>query len=292
MWAIDKDIHRTLWTAIDHAIAARRPAIGGRLTVSVEGAAVALEIEGRLDPALASGPSLAPAAPPALLAVAADLEIEARAGGRRRGQRYRDGEPLTPVRDAGATARRGLRIAFWPPGASAPWDLGAIEARLGALASLHPGLTLILGGRRLRAPAGISDLVRALAAPGAVSPGAPIRIAGERAGTFVDVAFAWRPAGAPIVTGFSDRRPVDTAGPWTDGLLEGIARGVRRCAGDVLLGVGTPALREILEPGLVAAIAASGVESAAPDAIRVVASEGLRAFPAVTEALSARFPRP
>jgi hypothetical protein len=60
----------------------------------------------------------------------------------------------------------------------------------------------------------------------------------------------------------------------------------------VLLGVGTPALPEILEPGLVAAIAASGVESAAPDAIRVVASEGLRAFPAVTEALSARFPRP
>lgn len=298
-------IHRLLFEVVGVGLSLHRSAGAQRLRVSIEGDRASVDVEGpRVPAATLPGSDLTPfellgraaLGAPIASALSAQLELEVRRRGRRYVQRFDRGAPVSALREVGRASESGVRVSFTPDFdvlPRFPWNRERIAARLRQLAFLNPGLVVVLDSERLAYPAGLADRVRDLAASAPLHP-SPVRLSGERFGVHVEVAFAWSEDGGPALELFVDQAPLADAAA-VDGFFAGLLRGFRRRSGDALLGVQSAAARELLEPGLAAVIAleprAPGDLASAPVALRRVVGEGVRAFPAVVDAvLAARLP--
>ena len=189
-------------------------------------------------------------------ALCARLEAEICRDGRRHVQEYAAGVALGPVRDLGSTDRSGTRISFTPDFSilrRRPWDRALVARRLREIAALNPRLTTILDDRAFRCPAGLVDHVRFLGRGQCSLHGEPIHIRGARNDVGVDVALLWTGGARTRVRGF-----VGHVRPCGGTHLRGLARGLFQAFVELdparFGTVQRAAFREVLRPGLVAAV--------------------------------------
>jgi len=189
-------------------------------------------------------------------ALSTRLVVEVCRDGRRHVQEYAAGEALGPVRDLGATDRRGTRITFTPDFSilrRRPWDRALVARRLRELAALSPRLTTILDDSAFRCPAGLADLVRFLARGQPPLHDEPVRICGARGEVGVEAVLLWTGGTRTRVRGFVGRAPV-RRGTHLDGLADGLFHAFVALDPARFALVNRPAFREVLRPGLVAAV--------------------------------------
>jgi DNA gyrase subunit B len=189
-------------------------------------------------------------------ALSSRLEVEICRDGRRHVQRYAAGKALGPVRDLGATDRRGTRVSFTPDFSilrPRAWNRALVAGRLREIAALSPQLTIILDHRAFRCPAGLVDHVRFLGRGQRSLHGQPVHLHGARDGVGVDVALSWTAGAGTRVRGF-----VGDARVRRGTHLRGLARGLHEAFVAFDPGrfatVHAAALREVLRPGLMAAV--------------------------------------
>jgi len=188
-------------------------------------------------------------------ALSSRLEVEICRDGRRYVQEYGAGEAFGPVRDLGATERRGTRITLTPDFSllrRRRWDRALVARRLRELAALHPRLTIILDHRAFRCPAGLVDLVRFLGRDQR-SLHEPVRICGARNEVGVEVALLWTDGARTRVRGFvGDSRA--ERGTHLQGLADGLFQAFVQLDRARFGTVNRAAFREVLRPGLSAAV--------------------------------------
>lgn len=175
------------------------------------------------------------------------LEVQTTRAGRRHRQAYTRGRPTTAVEDLGPAERVGTRVRFTPDPvifAWTQWDLTSVRRRLWELACLTPGLALVFNGETLRAPDGLAAWVRARAGRPWLQTSL-IALDAKRDGVRTELALTWT-GGAGVVSGWANRRCTE-AGSHIDGFWSGLAWALAP-------GVSAEAAREVLAPGLVAAV--------------------------------------
>jgi DNA gyrase subunit B len=189
-------------------------------------------------------------------ALSSRLEVETCRDGRRHAQDYAAGVPQGPVRDLGATDRRGTRVTFAPDFSilrRRPWDRALVVRRLREIAALNPRLTTIVDDRAFRFPAGLADLVRSLGRGQRSLHDQPVQISGARNDVGLDVALLWTAGPCAHRRGFVNqlrtRRGTHLRG-LTDGLFQAFADFDPARFG----AVHRAAFREVIHTGLIAAV--------------------------------------
>jgi DNA gyrase subunit B len=193
---------------------------------------------------------------PIVNALSARLEVQVWRGGRRFAQSYAAGDTRGPVHDLGPTSRTGARITFTPDFSlleRRPWDRPAIARHLREIAALEPRLTTILGHRAFRCPAGLEDHVRFLGRHERPQQRDPVVIAGVRDGVGVRAALLWTAAARARVRGFVNHRRVPR-GTHLRGLADGLFDAFAAFDPPRFSGVHRAAFREVVRPGLMAAV--------------------------------------
>ncbi len=264
-------MHNLLWELVGNAIDEHRAGFGSFVRVAIDGDAITIEDDGRgippeaLEIVMTRGHAgsaafrkehvhlrrgLMGVGVAAVNALCAHLEIEVRRDGRRHAQSFARGIALDPVHDVGPCDRTGTRITFVPDFtilAPAAWDRAVISRRLREIAAMTPRLTVILDHHAVRCPDGLVDHVRYLAER-AVQPFA---IAGHCDGIGVEAAIAWTGRERPLIRGYVGMAPAN--GEHVEGLIAGI--GDAFVALDPRLArVDRAALREVIEPGVIALV--------------------------------------
>jgi DNA gyrase subunit B len=189
-------------------------------------------------------------------ALSSRLEAEICRGGRRYVQRYAAGAAQGPVRELGPTDRRGTRITFTPDFSilrRQHWDRTLVGRRLREIAALSPRLTIILDHRAFRCPTGLVDLVRFLGRGQRLLHSEPIHLRGARNEVGVDVALLWT-AGSQARTRAFVSHSRAHRGTHRRGLARGLFHAFAELDPARFRTVHRAAFREVLRPGLVAAI--------------------------------------
>jgi DNA gyrase/topoisomerase IV subunit B len=132
------------------------------------------------------------------------------------------------------------------------WDRDAIARRLRELAAITPRWTAILHGEAFRCPDGLADHVRYLAA----DTREPICIDGVEGETSLQSAFRWTDSSRTTICGFVGRDAV-ASGAHVDGFFDGLLDAFIALDRERFARVQRSAFRELVEPGLVAAVRVS-----------------------------------
>lgn len=172
-------------------------------------------------------------------ALSTRLDLEVFRNGRRHGQAYERGRPLTRLRDLGPSSRRGTRIAFVPDATifgSAGLDAGPVAARFQELSRLLPGLALVfadLREHRYREPRGLLGFLREESAGGTEPK--PTLLADATVDEIrVEIAARWLRPGLPSdIRSYANIEPTTQGGSHVSGLLAGLVAGLRRAMPDV-----------------------------------------------------------
>jgi DNA gyrase subunit B len=270
-------MHHMLWEVVANSVDEHLAGQASYLRVSLhDDGAVSVEDDGpgipiaALQPAMTQlfggrgwrsrhvhiGPDLWGVGIAAVNGLSSQLQVEFARDGRRHVQDYAAGVARGPIRDLGVTDRTGTRVTFTPDFSllrRQPWDRPLVARRLREIAALSPSLTAIVDDRAFRCPAGLADLVRFLGRGHRSLHGEPIRMRGTRDNVGVDVALLWTAGPRTRVRGF-----VGHARPRGGTHLRGLSRGL--FGAFVALDparfatVHRAAFREVLRPGLVAAV--------------------------------------
>ncbi|MGC8897804.1 MAG: DNA topoisomerase (ATP-hydrolyzing) subunit B [Bacteroidota bacterium] len=133
-------------------------------------------------------------------ALSEELEVEVYREGKTWYQKYRRGEPITPVKVIGGSDRTGTKIRFLPDGQifkSRSFKFETLAERMRELAYLNPDLTIRIADARTKEESvfhykgGIVEFVKYVDATRPVLIKSPIYISGSQEGVQVDVAFQY-----------------------------------------------------------------------------------------------------
>jgi DNA gyrase subunit B len=279
-------LHHLLWECVGNAVDEHLAGYAKRLRVSIRDREVTLEDDGRgipVEPHTALGKSVLEAiftemhAGPtrfghhphvhvgwsydgvglaAVNALCARMEVEVRREGRRHRQAFERGRPVGPLETLGPCERSGIRLRFTPDGeifGDSRFDRTAVRQRLRELACLNPDLTIRFDDEVFWAGDGLADFVRAVA-PGRrwIRP-EPVAIRGKSRDIGVECALLWCDGGSTQVSGFVCQHRVDE-GSHVTGFWQALYRAFSGLAPDRMRGVFSPAFREVVGPGLEAAV--------------------------------------
>lgn len=164
-------------------------------------------------------------------AVAERLEVETRRDGVARVAVFSRGRIVEPVRELGPTSARGTRVRFlfdeqiFTGGVG--YDLDALEKTLESLARLCPQLDILLQGKSLRRPEGLTKWLRELAPE--VIPGTILSTRQTVDDVDVEVVFGWRPrTSASLVRAFANyAETVETMSSNRRGVITAVSTYVR-----------------------------------------------------------------
>jgi DNA gyrase subunit B len=272
--------HQLLWEVLGHAIEEHLIGSATRLQVHLEGDAITVEDDGRGIPvdvsprphdegrtlfdlrftklwhAPAAAPKLYGMGLPPVTALSTRLEVKVWRDGRTYRADFERGELVGALRDEGPTTRTGTRLRFSPDFTvltRRPWDVELIRRRLRAVAALNPGLAVGFQGETFEAPEGLADHVRHLARGLGRLHAEPIRVQGTAADVDVEVALLWTERPETEVAAFVNQSPT-AGGTHLEGLWAGLGRAFAALAPERLGSVGVSPLREVMSPGLIAAV--------------------------------------
>ena len=255
-------LHNLLWQVVGEGVDNQLDGDAGYLRVTLhDDGGVEIEDDGKGIPLTSLDAAMtvlngSPRSFAVVNALSSRLEIETCRDGRRHLQDYAAGVALGPVRDLGRTDRRGTRLRFMPDFSifrRRPWDRALVARRLRELAALDPRLTTILDHRAFRCPAGLADHVRFLGRSQRSLHGEPVRIDGNHGDVEVDAALLWTAGPATRVRGFVGQARV-RRGTHLAGLARGLFKAFVELDPARFRGVHPAAFREVLRPGLMAAV--------------------------------------
>jgi DNA gyrase/topoisomerase IV subunit B len=175
-------------------------------------------------------------------------EVETTRGGTRWVMAFERGNVASPLRSLGPTTVEGTLIRFRPDPQifrSIDFNLEHIRDHLQRVAWLSPLLRVFFQERRVNGRGGLRGWAEQLAGG---APNASFSTEQKVEDVYVDIALAWRQAGAPIVHSFVNMQPSLSHGTHVQGLYRAFAA----CARE--LGVETKVFRKCVEPGLIAIV--------------------------------------
>jgi DNA gyrase subunit B len=252
-------LHHLLWEVLGNAIDEHLMGCATRIEVSIDGATLTVEDDGRgipieLHPTIGlpaielvltrlhAGPTYDGHSPhvhigrhsygvglAAVNALCERLHAVVHRDGRRFELAFARGERSLGLRDLGPSEGRGTRITLRPDATiftDPTFDLDAVATRLRELAYLNPGLTLTLQGQPHHQPRGLAALVEHVRGASSLPI---VHLRGEANGVAVEVAMTWgEHAQEPDVRSFVCQCPTVSGGTHVEGLWQGIADAVRQ----------------------------------------------------------------
>ena len=167
-------------------------------------------------------------------ALAQRLDLDVFRDGRHYAQCFERGLPCGPLRDVGASDRRGTRIRVLPDPSifgATPIETDAIAAKLHAMSCLFPTLRFRFADRRERlfhAPEGLQTLVDdMLRRDGARAIGEAFSCNARIDDLRVEVAAVWCDRGDRRIESYANVSRTTGGGTHENGLLRGLAQGAR-----------------------------------------------------------------
>jgi DNA gyrase subunit B len=197
----------------------------------------------------------------AVCALSAWLELQVDRDGRRWHQRFKRGVAVSMLEDIGSTQTAGTRIVFAPDPeifAGVGLNPGPVLARIEEMSYLFPRLTLVFEDRRRREfhkPDGLAAYVRACGMfRGKELPAAMFLYASSVESILVEVAATWHASPGTSLASFANVMRTTDGGTHVDGLMRGLASGVRKALPEVCRGRRRGDIVRALEKGLNAVV--------------------------------------
>ena len=197
----------------------------------------------------------------AVCALSAWLELQVDRDGQRWRQRFERGLAVSALQAIGSTETTGTRIVFVPDPEifAGKWlNPGPVLARIEEMSYLFPRLTLGFEDRRRHAfhrPDGLASYVRASGMfCGKELPAAMFLFASSAESILVEVAATWYAFPGRSLASFANVMRTTDGGTHVDGLLRGLASGVRMALPEVCRGRRREEIERVLESGLNAVV--------------------------------------
>jgi len=173
-------------------------------------------------------------------ALSAKLELEIKRGGNVYIQKYACGKPISPLKQAGKSAKRGTKVTFWPDEEifeTIEFNYGILARRLRELAFLNQGLTIMLSDERVDKKetyyykGGIVEYVKYLVGSKERIHNTPIYLATKKDDIEIEIAFQYVESYNETLFSFVNNINTVEGGTHLTGFKSGITRTINNVAG-------------------------------------------------------------
>ena len=172
-------------------------------------------------------------------ALSSKLELEIKRGGSVYVQKYACGKPISPLKQAGKSAKRGTKITFWPDEEifeTVDFNYGVLARRLKELAFLNQGLTIVLSDERVDKKetfyykGGIVEYVKYLVGAKPRIHNTPIFLAVKKDDIEIEIAFQYVDSYNETLFSFVNNINTAEGGTHLTGFKSGITRTINSVA--------------------------------------------------------------
>ncbi len=172
-------------------------------------------------------------------ALSSKLELEIKRGGNVFVQRYACGKPISALKQAGKSAKRGTKITFWPDEEifeTIEFNYSVLARRLKELAFLNQGLTIVLSDERVDKKevfyykGGIVEYVKYLVGSKGRVHNTPIFLASKKDDIEIEIAFQYVESYNETIFTFVNNINTVEGGTHLTGFKSGITRTINNVA--------------------------------------------------------------
>ncbi|MCU0235494.1 MAG: DNA topoisomerase (ATP-hydrolyzing) subunit B [Acidobacteria bacterium] len=172
-------------------------------------------------------------------ALSSKLELEIKRGGNVYLQKYSCGKPVSALKQAGKSAKRGTKVTFWPDEdifETLEFNYGVLARRLKELAFLNQGLTIVLSDERVDKKevfyykGGIVEYVKYLVGSKARVHNTPIFLATKKDDIEIEIAFQYVESYNETLFSFVNNINTVEGGTHLSGFKSGITRTINNVA--------------------------------------------------------------
>ncbi len=172
-------------------------------------------------------------------ALSSKLELEIKRGGNVYVQRYSCGKPVSALKQAGKSAKRGTKVTFWPDEEifeTIEFNYGVLARRLKELAFLNQGLTIVLNDERVDKKevfyykGGIVEYVKYLVGSKERVHNTPIFLAVKKDDIEIEIAFQYVESYNETLFSFVNNINTVEGGTHLTGFKSGITRTINNVA--------------------------------------------------------------